>query len=353
MSAHVPERLSAYLDGELGREERAAVDEHLGACAECAQRLEELAALDEVARSLPVAAPAGYFEALPARVRARLEARRRVPRVPVWSWAAAAALLLAALTPAVLQRAPLPAAPPQQQPPPATRAEEPSARLLESKDDSLKRHQEPGGYAAAPAPAAPVAPPAAARPTPAPELRKKVPEEAADRYAAAPPAMKPADVPTPTPLAAEVPELDESRRENADADQPRAAAQEAQRSRRDAAGESEGGRMAAAGTVSTPPDKLSVADARYGSLLAAAAPGDANAARALRDAWRVFARDHPTHAGTDEARVRALEAGAAAYRLSRDPRDLESVRTDAAAYLARPDAAQADRVHALLKRLKD
>jgi anti-sigma factor RsiW len=95
MNAHVLEQLSAYLDGELGREESAAVQGHLSACAACAQRLEELAALDDVARALPADAPPGYFEELPARVRARLEARQRVPRWPVWSWAAAAVLRLA------------------------------------------------------------------------------------------------------------------------------------------------------------------------------------------------------------------------------------------------------------------
>ena len=81
-------------------------------------------------------------------------------------------------------------------------------------------------------------------------------------------------------------------------------------------------------------------------------PQDADAARAQRDAWRAFARDHASHAGADEARVRALEAGAAAYRMGGDPRDLEGVRAEAEAYLARPDAAQPDRVRALLRGLE-
>jgi len=66
------ERLAAYLDDELSPLERTAVERELEASEEARQLLAELAALDALARSQPVAAPEGYFEALPGRVRARL-----------------------------------------------------------------------------------------------------------------------------------------------------------------------------------------------------------------------------------------------------------------------------------------
>ena len=69
MSGHELERLSAYLDGELAPEERAAVAEHVAACTECAARLAEFAAVDEATAALAAAPPSGYFEALPARLR--------------------------------------------------------------------------------------------------------------------------------------------------------------------------------------------------------------------------------------------------------------------------------------------
>src|SRR6185436_20850234 len=63
----------------------------------------DLASLDDAARALPIDAPPGYFEDLPARVRARLDTpTRRAWRPPAWSWAVAAALLLAIVTPATL-----------------------------------------------------------------------------------------------------------------------------------------------------------------------------------------------------------------------------------------------------------
>ena len=99
MSGHEHERLSAYLDDALAPAERAQVAAHLGACAECATRLAELAAVDGAVGSVPSEAPSGYFESFPARLRARLEPRAATRRLPVWTWAAAAALLLAVVTP--------------------------------------------------------------------------------------------------------------------------------------------------------------------------------------------------------------------------------------------------------------
>jgi hypothetical protein len=356
MSGHVLEQLSAYLDGELAGAQRAVVHEHLGACAACAQRLGELAALDELARALPAAAPPGYFEELPARVRARLQAQRRAPRIPVWSWAAAAALLLAVLTPAVLRRAPAPAdAPARVQQLPAPSPAEPmgSPLQLEPKEESLERHQLPSRPMAKPVvPQASTVPPmVGALREAVPERRKQAGEEAGDGYAAAPPTTAPAapaPVGTPPPLARTVPELDEAQR--ADEYAAGSRARDAERPRPET---TDGGapRRMATGAAAKLADRQTAADTRYRILLAAAAPQDAAAARSIREAWRAFVRDNPTHFGTDEARIRVVEAGLTAYRLGGDTRDLDSVRADANAYLARPDAAQPDRVRALLQQI--
>jgi len=74
VSSHPGDRLSAFLDGELSAAERAEVQGHLRECAACTRELEELGAVDAFARELPVEAPAGYFDELPGRVRARVRA---------------------------------------------------------------------------------------------------------------------------------------------------------------------------------------------------------------------------------------------------------------------------------------
>ena len=57
------------------------------------------------AAALAATAPSGYFEALPGRMRDRLEPRRAgARRLPAWTWAAAAALLLAVVTPLTLSK---------------------------------------------------------------------------------------------------------------------------------------------------------------------------------------------------------------------------------------------------------
>src|SRR5206468_3601629 len=104
MSEHVRDRLSAYLDQELVSMERTVVETHLHGCEACRWHLETLAAVDSAVRALPIEAPSGYFDALPGRVRARLERPaprvRQVPlRLPAWTWAAAAALVLGVVTP--------------------------------------------------------------------------------------------------------------------------------------------------------------------------------------------------------------------------------------------------------------
>jgi hypothetical protein len=378
MSAHVLERLSAYLDGELRQEEQAAVREHLGGCAECARELGELATLDDAARALPAEPPPGYFEALPARVRARLEPQRRAPRWPVWSWAAAAALLLAVLTPAVLYRSRAPASldsePPAAALPTEPRSADPSALegeavvggalSPETQPSSVpmlavpesKREAEPQPefarppsrmlrqerVAPRPTPAQPMAPP----PTVAPEAGS------AGAVATPPAVALPAEEESAVDdreVAADTVGSAVLQRRVPESDRPREALRdEAPRKKAVAEGER---RNTVAGLAERR-SPLAPADALYAQLLAASPPADADAARDRREAWRAFARDHASHAGADEARVRALEAGGELYRLGQDPRDLESLRADAAAYLARPDAAQPDRVRALLEQLK-
>jgi hypothetical protein len=86
---------------------------------------------------------------------------------------------------------------------------------------------------------------------------------------------------------------------------------------------------------------------RYQALLARHATSAAEA-RALRDAWELFARDVPTDPRADEARVRAIEAGVRAWKRGHDPADLATARARGRAYLETDDPAQAARVRATL-----
>ena len=58
MSDHATERLSAYLDGDLGPTEREAMENHLAACAECAALLGGLERVVAAARGLEDRGPA-------------------------------------------------------------------------------------------------------------------------------------------------------------------------------------------------------------------------------------------------------------------------------------------------------
>lgn len=191
MSAHpTPERLGAYLDGELEAAARAAVDAHLRECAECGAHLADLSAVDDVARQEPLGAPAGYFDDFAPRVRARLE--RKAParwRPPVWGWAAAAALLLAVITPLALRErreAPMGAA---SEHAPATSSVPAVAADAATEEDArsgFKQNEAPapaGGLGAPPATViAPKAPaPRAAAPEEELALRSRGPESPLER----------------------------------------------------------------------------------------------------------------------------------------------------------------------------
>lgn len=89
MSAHVTDRLSAYLDGALPASALERVQAHLERCGMCARAYEELRALRGLLRSLPdPAVPAGLVD----RIHWRL-ARDAAAAAPGWSrwrdvWAA-------------------------------------------------------------------------------------------------------------------------------------------------------------------------------------------------------------------------------------------------------------------------
>ena len=87
--SHPGEALSAYLDGELSREEEAQVTAHLADCDVCRVELAELDEARSVIRSLPILEPPVALD-VPALQPGRF---RRAAR---GAWAAAAAVILLA-----------------------------------------------------------------------------------------------------------------------------------------------------------------------------------------------------------------------------------------------------------------
>ncbi|PYQ45976.1 MAG: hypothetical protein DMF77_02620 [Acidobacteria bacterium] len=349
MSSHPSELLSAFLDGELSAADRAQVQAHVRECAACARELEELAAVDALARELPVAAPPGYFEELPRRVRARVRRPARVPRLAVWAAAAAAAVMAVVVTPIMRQReravvapsapamptVPAPAAPPSTVPPPEAGFADtgaardrvlpapPSRREAQGRLLERDRADKP---AAAPAPSA--------LPRPAEEALRKM--KAEDRMAVG--TATPTKTPAETSEVAGAPSAYARAEPTADAQKERAAPPP---ERKLAAG---------GGAFAHPDDRALMMDKRYQALLSRSATSAAQA-RALRDAWDLFAREVPASPRADEARVRAIEVAALAWRLGHDPDDLAAARARAQAYLDAETAPQAARVRALLESL--
>jgi anti-sigma factor RsiW len=352
---HVTESLSAYMDGELALPEREAVAAHLRGCPSCARHLEELLAVDAAARELPLSVPDGYFEAFRGSLRGRLEgsrpARRRL--APAWALAAAAALVLAVLTPRLRHdlRAPG-ASPPSAAAPAPRRAAPPPAS--ESQDRIAETV--PEATRAEPAPAQPARP------------RLQQGRAAEQRAAAAPPPVPTAAPPQPTakvdaPAAA----ANAAKDERKEADELRSlgyagapAEERLARTPQASEAEAESGAGHAADATARR-DKAAVGGLRKATgapadedrfqLLAQRTVASAAEARSLRDAWRAFARDAAAGGRADEARVRAIEAGAEAWRRGKDERDRAATLEDGRAYLERPDALQADRVRAALKSL--
>jgi putative zinc finger protein len=356
VSAHVLDRLSLYLDGELAAAARTEVEAHLRGCSACARHLEELAAVDTAARELPVPAPAGYFDSLPARVRARLSVPRR-RTAPVWVWAAAAGVALAALTPLLFRQtaSPVPAMRTEETarvaaPPPTIAAVEPVEAVPEGGERAKTRAalKDAGQWKPGP--------------TPAPLLYKKAQENAAAArpsttgqiqkhngpFAQAPAAAPPPQAPTPALASQPAARVDEARAGEPPEEAPARAAKEVQR---EAAPEGKlerdqdrrGGLTDSIELAQAPGE-----EARYRGLLARQ-PASADAARKLHDDWAAFAKAHAEGPRADEARVRALDALLSAYRRGGAARDRQRLREEAALYLQRSDAAQAPRVRALLE----
>ena len=348
MSLHVVDQLGAFLDGETPSAERAQVQAHLRECEACARRLEEMTTVDDLARSLTVEVPDGYFDTFASRVRGKLQApakRRFAP--PVWTLAIAAALLLAVLTPLTIHQIetppsgpaalPVPAPPLQEKAlapaaPPATVADalarvEPEAKraLKDAKADPAR--EERRALATAPRPEAPAS------------LKKE--DARVDQ-----PASVPAPAFAPAPAESLEVDADKSKTASSSADaentSPRAKAPIGAAG----TGTASGGLVASRNAVSG----IAAVDLRYSTLLARGASTVADA-RSLREAWRAFAQGEPAGPRSDEARVRVVEVGAEAYRLSGDEQDRALAERDAAAYLARSDAGQASRVRAALATL--
>jgi hypothetical protein len=365
MGPHVTESLSAYMDDELAAAEREAVAAHVRGCPSCARHLEELRAVDAAAREMPLHVPDGYFEAFRGSLRKRLEGTRPAsrPLVPAWALAAAAALVLAVLTPRLLRDARAPAAtapppvpastlaaPPPATPPPAEGQRD--ARPADADAEAPRREPPPPAQSAGTrlqkqrALEQPAAPPAA---------RTVVPPPPPAANAAAPPARG-ADAP-----AAAKEEADELRalgyagepaQEDGFARKPQAATAEPEAGPGGKAEEAKARRdKAAVGALQDRAAGAPSGEDRFG-LLARRNVASAAEARSLRDAWRAFARDEAAGPHADEARVRAIEAGAEAWRRGRDEKDRAETRKEGRAYLDRPDALQADRVRAALRSLE-
>jgi hypothetical protein len=403
VSAHVRERLSAYLDDEVDREERAAIDTHLAECPACSRWLEDLALVDSAVAGLPLPEPEGDAE-FAARVRARIEAegarpaRARGPSkmraLPAWTWAAAAALLVAVVTPLTLRefrssgdgselRAVTPTAPADGGGPVARATEpargSPEPQLAKPVPNRARAESGPQalGYlhdeTATPPSAQPrragereldkraVLPAAAAAPPPAPpppaQTRREVQAEQPEGTAlgveggvvggvvggTADARNMFATPPQETPPAGQAVAKQERSAENA----PRAAG----KARRD---DEESARLKA-GRPATPAASGAAAktadsgEAEAFGRLALRQPKSAEEWRGLREAWRTLALTHPDRARADEALVRAVEAAAAAYRASGDEKDERVLERDVAEYLERKDAAQGDRVRRVLR----
>jgi anti-sigma factor RsiW len=380
VSGHVVAGLSAYLDGEVEAAERRAVEAHLQVCDECARHLEDLAAVDELARALPLEAPGGYFEALPARVRFKVTPRRRhALSLPAWSWAVAAGLIVAVVTPVLLRQNPKPAevtrsvAPPPVPTSPAGRLdqnERPAASQPRESPGPATERRATASYdevqssprkAAAPLPAAPAAPaptggaaqgtlksneaaaPLAKAEAAAPKdkaRKSQAPDRTPDHQAASATFAAP---PEPSPLeGAAGQHLVESETERDVADVAAAAPGESKRARSAAKSATAGMRDADAGRAEPRAPRLKF------RALRAEVPGNAEDARRLREQWRAFVAQGPPASQADEGRVQIIERGIQAWRLSNDPADLTLVKSDAEAYLRREDAAQGDRVRSLL-----
>jgi hypothetical protein len=352
MSAPVRDRVSAYIDRELPAPERAGIEAHLRECPECARALEEMRAVDALARGHEVEPPAGYFDALPGRVRARLSPPARA-RVPAWAIALAAGLVVAVIAPIALRTRP--ASVPETLDRVRPAAAPPAAAVPGAVSEPAEARSAP----AAPAAQTGVAP--TPRPADADAVARRgrtATEEKEASRAAAPdprrvagfavPVVPAAPAPAGPAAAGARPEAARTLNQDVDAeeDAEELALVDDSGVEPDAAGRPPAAVAAAPAARARPG-----ADERFRSLSTRAARSAAEA-RALRDAWRAFVQEDPDGAHADLARVRALEAGAAAWRLGGAREDRALVERDAREYLRRADVAHKERVRALLAGLE-
>jgi len=185
MKCHpVQERLSEYLDGELGAEQARAVEAHVGSCRACARELAGLrAVVQELHRLPPAQSPGGLCSAVMERLRSQPRMATPRPWRLMRAGLAAAAAVLVVFAGFVLVR----------QPP------EPR-RLASALTEARKSPEAPAAVEekvlAAARPASPMASPADTRPKPSgmsAGRRAKAGESAARKgMAAAAPAEQPA-----------------------------------------------------------------------------------------------------------------------------------------------------------------
>lgn len=102
---HVRERLSAYMDTEVGHHMRAQIDEHLAACENCREALARLRQVDAFLGSAPApCASEGFAGRVMAEARQHAAGWRQPPREP-WSslrWWASSSVPMRAAAAAVL-----------------------------------------------------------------------------------------------------------------------------------------------------------------------------------------------------------------------------------------------------------
>ena len=94
MCEHYEELISAFIDGALAEEDRAALMEHMSGCASCQAYFDDLTAIHGAMGAGSIQAPEDFANAVMARVRETPQEhprRRTIPLHPWRVWAAAAA----------------------------------------------------------------------------------------------------------------------------------------------------------------------------------------------------------------------------------------------------------------------
>jgi Putative zinc-finger len=360
MSAHVLDHLSAFLDSELEASEQQAVRLHLAACPDCQRSLAELEALDELARGLPreLDPEKGPVD-LVTRVRSGLKPRRRTPVAPWW-WAAAAALFLAVVPWTLIRRnargvyteaAPTGSLTPAQQAAPAAPsapAEAPAKlraeaaadeaagsagqrRDLRDESGETREKDRRGGDLSAPN-------------GDKAEKEKKVTDSTSARGFAPPPAAAAAPGRrAPSAAAEESGAFDNEAFDGREAQQERQGHEAAP----SAAASDRAAAMGHAGGLVGGSAETAAGGSSAGTRLSPSFDS-ADSARRARDRWAALAKREPDGARAEAARVAAIDAAAAAYRMERRDEDLARLRKMAREYLARAEAPAAAYVRQLL-----